>query len=167
MNAKGQTTWREKINFNTVTAIIFLILWTVMFILVPYQIAKPKLIMGRALMGLEPTLFPRLATFSAIVLSIWYLAISFKISEKNLFKEVNKNAYFKVFASLIVFVAYALLFEPLGFVLASCLVAGTLSTFYGNRNVLIGLVVSVVVPLCIYYVFTHLLAVSLPEFPFF
>ncbi|MBW1773982.1 MAG: tripartite tricarboxylate transporter TctB family protein, partial [Deltaproteobacteria bacterium] len=56
---------------------------------------------------------------------------------------------------------------PLGFVLASCLVAGTLSTFYGNRNVLIGLVVSVVVPLCIYYVFTNLLAVSLPEFPFF
>ena len=138
-----------------------------MFILVPYQIAKPKLIMGRSLMGLEPTLFPRLTTFFAILLSVWYLVISFKISEKNLFKEVKKNIYFKVCASLIVFIAYALLFEPLGFVLASFLVAGTLSTYYGNRNVLIGLVVSVVVPICIYYVFTNLLAVSLPEFPFF
>lgn len=167
MDAEGQTTWREKINFNTGTAIFFLLLWTVMFILVPYQITKPKLIMGRSLMGLEPTLFPRLTTFAAIVLSVWYLAISFKISEKNLFKEVTKNTYFKVCASLIVFIAYALLFEPLGFVLASFLVAGTLSTFYGNRNVLIGLVVSIVVPLCIYYVFTNLLAVSLPEFPFF
>lgn len=138
-----------------------------MFILVPYQITKPKLIMGRSLMGLEPTLFPRLTTFCAILLSVWYLAISFKINEKNLFKEVKKNIYFKVSASLIIFIAYALLFEPLGFVLASFLVAGTLSTFYGNRNILIGLVVSIVVPICIYYVFTNLLAVSLPECPFF
>ena len=138
-----------------------------MFILVPYQIAKPKLVMGRALMGLKPTLFPRLATFGAILISIWYLVISFKISEKNLFKEVNKNTYFKVFVSLIVFIVYALLFEPLGFVLSSFLVAGTLSTYYGNRNVLIGLVVSVGVPIGIYYVFTKLLTVSLPEFPFF
>ena len=40
MNAKSQTTWREKINYNTGTAIFFLILWIVMFILVPYQITK-------------------------------------------------------------------------------------------------------------------------------
>lgn len=167
MEAKDQATWREKLNFNTYTAIFFLILWTLLFILVPYQIAKPKLVMGRSLMGLEPTLFPRLATFGAILLTLWYLAISFKITEKNLFREVGRNTYFKVIASLIVFIAYALLFEPLGFVLASFLVAGTLSTFYGNRNVLIGLVVSLAVPLGIYYVFTKLLTVSLPEFPFF
>ena len=167
MGTKGQTTWRKRINFNIVTAIFFLIFWTVMFILVPYQIAKPKLVMGRALMGLKPTLFPRLATFGAIVISVWYLAISFRISEKNLFKEVGRNTYFKVFASLIVFIVYALLFEPLGFVLSSFLMAGALSTYYGNRNILIGLVVSVGVPIGIYYVFTKLLTVSLPEFPFF
>jgi putative tricarboxylic transport membrane protein len=167
MKAKGQTTWREKFNFNTGTAIFFLLLWIVLFILVPYQIAKPKLVMGRSLMGLEPTLFPRLTTFAAIVLSVWYLAISFEIKEKNLFKEVKKNLYFKVCASFILFVAYALLFERLGFVLASFLVAGTLSTYYGNRNILIGLVVSIGVPFGIYYVFTNLLAVSLPECPFF
>jgi hypothetical protein len=45
--------------------------------------------------------------------------------------------------------------------------AGTLSTYYGNRNVLIGLAVSVGIPIGIYYVFTKLLKVSLPEFPFF
>jgi len=167
MSGNDQVPWQKRINFNTVTAICFLLLWILLFIMIPYQIAKPKLVMGRSLMGLQPTLFPRLATFGAILLSIWYLAISFRLSEKNLFKEVSKNTYFKVIASLIVFTAYALLFEPLGFVLSSFLVAGTLSTYYGNRNILIGLVVSIGVPVAIYYVFTKLLAVSLPEFPFF
>ena len=163
----SHVSWRERINFNTVCAMVFIILWTIMFLITPDQIAKPKLFMGRALMGLKPTLFPRLATLGLIVLSIWYLLISFKIDEKNLFKEVKKHLYFRVVASLVVFLAYALLFEPLGFVLSSILVTGTLSTYYGNRNILVGIVVSFGVPLGIYYVFTRLLKVSLPECPFF
>jgi putative tricarboxylic transport membrane protein len=163
----SHVSWRERINFNTVCAMVFIILWTIMFLITPDQIAKPKLFMGRALMGLKPTLFPRLATLGLIGLSIWYLLISFKIDEKNLFKDVEKHIYFRVVASLVVFVAYALLFEPLGFVLSSILLAGTLSTYYGNRNILVGIVVSLGVPLGIYYVFTRLLKVSLPECPFF
>ena len=163
----SHVSWRERINFNTVCAMVFIILWTIMFLITPDQIAKPKLFMGRALMGLKPTLFPRLATLGLIGLSIWYLLISFKIDEKNLFKEVERRFYFRVVASLVVFLAYALLFEPLGFVLSSILVTGTLSTYYGNRNILVGIVVSFGVPLGIYYVFTRLLKVSLPECPFF
>jgi hypothetical protein len=51
-------TWRQKINYNTVTALIFIVLWTVMFFIIPYQIQKPRLFLGRSLMGLQPTLFP-------------------------------------------------------------------------------------------------------------
>ena len=163
----SELTWRQKINYNTVTALIFIVLWTVMFFIVPYQIQKPKLFLGRSLMGLQPTLFPRLATLGLIGLNIWYLIISFRLEEKNLFKELKKENFFKVIASLIVFIAYALLFEPLGFVLSSFLVVASLSTYYGNRNIIIGLLVSLGVPLVIYYIFTHLLKVSLPEFPFF
>ena len=57
----SHVSWRERINFNTVCAMVFIILWTIMFLITPDQIAKPKLFMGRALMGLKPTLFPRLA----------------------------------------------------------------------------------------------------------
>jgi putative tricarboxylic transport membrane protein len=159
--------WRERINFNTVVAIFFIILWTVMFFIIPYQIAKPKLFLGRALMGLKPTLFPRLAVLGLIGLSIWYLIISFGLREKNHFKGVATEGWFRIVTSLVVFTAYALLFEPLGFVVSSILVAGTLSTYYGNRSVLVGIVVSFGVPLGIYYVFTRLLKVSLSEFPFF
>ena len=158
---------RSRLNYNTVTAVVFIVLWAVMFIIIPYQIQKPMLFMGRSLMGLKPTLFPRLATLALIGLNIWYLIISFRIDEKNGFKEVSKEGYFRVVATLTVFLAYALLFEPLGFVLSSVLVAGSLSTYFGNRNILVGITVSLGVPIGIYYVFTRLLKVSLPEFPFF
>ena len=159
--------WYRRINYNTVVAIFLLILWTIMFFTIPYQIQKPMLFMGRSLMGLKPTLFPQLAILSLIFLSIWYLVISFRLKDKNLFIEVTRQGYFRIIVSLVVFFAYALLIEHLGFVLSSVLVAGTLSTFYGNRNILVGILVSVGVPIGIYFVFTRLLKVSLPEFPFF
>lgn len=166
-NETNNLTWRQRINYNTVTALIFIVFWTVMFFLVPYQIQKPKLFLGRSLMGLQPTLFPQLATLGLIGLNIWYLIISFQLQEKNLFKELKKENLFKVIASLVVFIAYALLFEPLGFVFSSFLVVASLSTYYGNRNIIIGLLVSLGVPLGIYFIFTRLLKVSLPEFPLF
>ena len=159
--------WYRHVNYNTVVAILLLILWTIMFFTIPYQIQKPALFMGRSLMGLKPTLFPQLAILSLIVLNIWYLAISFRLKDKNLFIDVTRQGYFRISVSLVVFCAYALLFEHLGFVLSSALVAGTLSTFYGNRNILVGILVSVGVPIGIYFVFTRLLKVSLPEFPLF
>jgi putative tricarboxylic transport membrane protein len=166
-NSTRDESWRRNFNYNTVTAIVFLILWTIMFFAIPYQIQKPMLFMGRSLMGLKPTLFPQIATLALIFLNIWYLVISFRIKDKNLFTEVTRQGYFRVIASLVVFCAYALLFEHLGFVLSSILVAGSLSTFYGNRDVLVGALVSVGVPVGIYLVFTRLLKVSLPEFPLF
>jgi putative tricarboxylic transport membrane protein len=166
-NTRSNNSWYRHINYNTVVAIFFLILWTIMFFTIPYQIQKPMLFMGRSLMGLKPTLFPQIATLALIFLNIWYLVISFRIKDKNLFTEVTRQGYFRIIASLVVFCAYALLFEHLGFVLSSVLVAGSLSTFYGNRNILVGILVSVGVPLGIYFVFTRLLKVSLPEFPFF
>jgi hypothetical protein len=166
-NTRSNNSWYRHINYNTVVAIFFLILWTIMFFTIPYQIQKPMLFMGRSLMGLKPTLFPQIATLALIFLNIWYLVISFRIKDKNLFTKVTRQGYFRIIASLVVFCAYALLFEHLGFVLSSVLVAGSLSTFYGNRNILVGILVSVGVPLGIYFVFTRLLKVSLPEFPFF
>ncbi len=77
-NSTSDESWRSNFNYNTVTAIVFLILWTIMFFIIPYQIQKPMLFMGRSLMGLQPTLFPRLATLTLIGLSIWYLWISFR-----------------------------------------------------------------------------------------
>jgi putative tricarboxylic transport membrane protein len=159
----GNPSWRERINFNTKVA-VFLILFSILFyVLIPYQIAKPKLFMGRVLMGMKPTLFPRLTMIGLLGLSIWYLIQSFNLWEKNLFKDLDRKSLTRIVVTFIILVAYALLLEPLGFVLSSALTVGTLTLYLGNRNIFILFLVIIVIPLAIFFIFTRALRVSLPE----
>jgi putative tricarboxylic transport membrane protein len=155
--------WKRKINFNTAVAIILIVFSITAFILIPYQIEKPKLFMGRSLSTLTPSLFPRLSIIALFILSVFYLIHSTRLAEKNLFKELGTRSFTRVVVTIAVFVGYALLFEPLGFVLSSALVVAVLTIYYGNRNILVTLIVVVGAPLAIYFIFTHALQVSLPE----
>ena len=114
-------------------------------------------------MYMTPSVFPRLSIVGLFIFSVWYLTHSFEIEEKNLFKELGKNSYIRVLVTFAVTVGYALLFEPLGFVLSSALMVAILTIYYGNRNVFIILLVLAGAPLTIYYIFTYVLKVSLPE----
>ncbi len=159
----GNPSWKERINFNTKVA-IFLILFSVAFyVLIPYQIAKPKLFMGRALMGMKPTLFPRLTMIGLLGLSVWYFIQSFNLWEKNLFKELDRKSITRIVVTFLILGAYALLLEPLGFVVSSALMAGALTLYLGNRNIFILFLVIVGIPLAIFFIFTRALRVSLPE----
>ena len=162
-NDAGFQSWKDKINFNTVAALFLITFSVAAFLLIPYQIEKPKLFMGRSLMYMTPSLFPRLAVIALFILSVWYLTHSFKIKEKNLFREIGKKSYIRVLVTFVVAVGYALLFEPLGFVLASALMVAILTVYYGNRNIVIIVLVLAGAPLGIYFIFTHVLKVSLPE----
>jgi CubicO group peptidase (beta-lactamase class C family) len=57
------------------------------------------------------------------------------------------------------------LMEPLGFIPSSALLIGGLSVFYGIRNIALTLAISLGVPTLMFYVFTRLLKVYLPEIP--
>ena len=166
-NNSALKSWKEKINFNTVVAIILIVFSITAFILIPYQIEKPKLFMGRSLSTLTPSLFPRLSIIALFILSVFYFFQSTQFREKNLFKELDARSSTRVVVTIVVFVAYALLFEPLGFVLSSALVVAVLTIYYGNRNILITLAVVIGAPLAIYFILTHTLQVSLPEGPLF
>jgi len=159
----GFQSWKDRINFNTVVAIILIVFSVTAFILIPYQIEKPKLFMGRSLSNLTPSLFPRLSIIALFILSVFYLFYSTQLIEKNLFKELGANGLIRVLVTIVVFLGYALIFEPLGFVLASALMVAFLTIYYGNRNILVGLIVVIGAPLAIYFIFTHALQVSLPE----
>ncbi len=154
--------WKDRINFNTIVAIFLILFSIVAFFLIPYQIEKPKLFMGRSLMQMEPSLFPRVSIIGLFILSLFYLMSSFKLNEKNLFRELEKQNYLKVLVTLVIFVAYALLIEPLGFVLSSALMVGSLSYYYGNRNLIVYFLILIGAPLIIYFIFTRVLLVSLP-----
>lgn len=155
--------WKSRTNFNTVVAIVLMVFSIIVFILIPYEIEKPRLLMGRSLSGLTPSLFPRLSIVGLFILSVCYLVFSPKMEEKNLFKELQAKSLVRVLVTVAVFVIYALIFEPLGFILSSALMVFFLTLYYGNRNILIMLLVVVGAPLAIYFIFTHILQVSLPE----
>ena len=101
-----------------------------------------------------------------VVLGALLLVRSSRIGEANGFRALDREALVNVGATLVAFVLYALLLIPLGFILASIFVIAFLSTFYGNRNIFLGAAVSIGVPLLIFFTFTRLLRVSLPETPF-
>ena len=166
-NTDNNVFLKDKVNFNTVTACLFFIFAIILLVIIPDQITKPKLLMGRSLMGLKPTLFPYIAATLLLLLSIWYFAISFGLKETNLFRELDRSGIISVTISLVVFLSYALLMVPLGFILSSILVMFILSVFFGNKNIALGLAVSIILPVTVYFTFTRLLSVSLPEFPFF
>jgi hypothetical protein len=56
--------------------------------------------------------------------------------------------------------------EVVGFVIAGAAVMFFLSTFYGNRTWWLGALVSLAVPLGVFNLFTKVLLVFLPEFPY-
>jgi hypothetical protein len=65
------------------------------------------------------------------------------------------------------FLVMAALMPWLGFVISSFILLLVLSTFYGNRNILLGLLVSAGVPLVFFNVLRVWLKVVLPQDPFF
>jgi putative tricarboxylic transport membrane protein len=159
--------WKERINFNVIGALCFILFSIVFYFLIPSQIEKPKFAMGRSLVDMKPSLFPQITMLTLLGLSIWYLFQSFRLKESNLLKELPAKRYIKTAVSIGFFLAYAILFEPLGFVVSSMLLLGSLPLYYGYRRVPVYILICMGFPLGVYLLFTRVLKVSLPEFPFF
>lgn len=157
----------KSLNFNTVSAIGFIGFALFLFAVIPFQIETPLMILGQSANALDPTLFPRLVAAGLLILGLWYLRQSFSLSEENHFRKLNREGLINVVVTLTVLLLYALLMEPLGFVVSSTLMVGGLSVFYGVRNPALVVAVSLGVPVTIYFVFTRGLKVFLPEMPDF
>jgi putative tricarboxylic transport membrane protein len=154
-------------NFNHVTALAVAALAVALLVAVPYQIAKPERLFGRALSALDPTLFPRLVLGALLVVAVLYFLASMHLRELNLFRTVDARGYFNVGVTIVCLAAYAFALPELGFVVSGVVLTCVLTVFYGNRNHFLTVAVSLVAPMAIYYGATRLLQVSLPEFPFY
>lgn len=162
----GGSRW-SRWNFNRVTALALASIAALLLAAVPYQVAEPEKLFGRALSALDPTLYPRIVFGALLVIGIIYFLISGRLRESNLFREIDAQGYFNVGVSLVCVLAYAFVLPFLGFVVSGIILTFVLTVFYGNRNHYLTVAVSVLAPLAIYYGATRLLKVSLPEFPFF
>ncbi|MCU9612644.1 tripartite tricarboxylate transporter TctB family protein [Caldibacillus lycopersici] len=81
--------------------------------------------------------------------------------------ENEKQDPVKVTVILAIFLAYLLLFFPLGYVLSTILFIAGLTIYLERRKWKRNLIYAIVFPLIIYFVFNDLLSVYLPTGPFF
>ncbi len=153
------------VNFNTVAAATFVALSVVLFVIIPYQIDEPLIALGQDENSLEASLFPRFVAAAFLILGVWFFVRSFSLGETNGLKSLERSAVVNVVVTLAAMAIYGPAMMELGFVVASAIMIAFLATFYGNRNYALTAVVSVAVPVAIFFAFTKLLATYLPPFP--
>ena len=163
--ADAGMTMAHNYNFNTVAAVVFIVLAVILFVIIPGQIEKPLVVLPEQAKNLKAEFFPRLVAAAMLVLGIWFLIKSFSIEETNQFLELDRSAFANVAATLAVMAIYGPLMMAIGFVVSSAIMIAVLATFYGNRNYALTAFVAIVVPVAIFFTFTKLLATSLPPFP--
>ncbi len=156
---------RKKINFNTVSAIIFIAIGIFLYIVIPSQIDKPLIQLAIGQFNLPPELFPKIMAVSMIILGSWFFYKSFFIVQVNELKNLDKEAITNVIVTLTMMAIYVPLMVGLGFVVGSAIMILAMSTYFGNRNYIFGVLISIILPMFIFVVFRRVLLVELPPFP--
>jgi hypothetical protein len=153
-------------NFNTVVAVVFIVLAAILFFIIPGQIDTPLINLGGAgQSNLEAETFPQIIAAAFFLLGLWYLFISFRLRQRNQLRDLNLEAITNVVVTLAIMTTYVGLIIYLGYVVGSAIMVFVMSTYFGNRNYLLGLGVSLVVPTLVFVLFTKPLVTSLPPFP--
>ena len=156
----------KRMNFNTVAAVIFIVLGVSLFLIIPSEIDKPLINLGGAgQSNLDAETFPQIVAGIFLLLGVWYLVASFSLHEHNDLRELDAEAVTNVVMTLLIMAACVWLMVSLGFVVGSAIMIFVMSTYFGNRNFVLGGLVSTVIPLVVFVLFTKLLITSLPPFP--
>lgn len=142
---------------------IFALLGILGIALMSQLVAEPKVLFGRSLTAIPPTLFPTLVLGSMAVIAtalLFSLRGSLMASVSRTFDEGALKRVVLLFA---VMVFYALAMDPIGFFLSSAISMAAIAWIAGNRSVLQICAASIICPIGLYLVSTRGLAVSLPE----
>lgn len=154
-----------RMNYNSWVALGTIVLGAGIWFMVPYHVDEPPVFFGMQNEGLSPKLFPQIAAVGFVVTGIFYFLTSFRIDDENGFAALPPGAYFNMAVVLVLMILYIVFLRPVGFVVSSGLTALAIALFYGSRHIPALLIVSAGMPLLIYFMFTRLLGVSLPPFP--
>lgn len=141
----------------------------------PLLVASPKLLFGRSLSAIPPSLFPYVTLTLVALLSASLLLVSWRslmvarlqynntssIAEETV-KNIENN-WWKKGAFFVFLVSYGLLLKPVGFLISSFLVISATSVMLGNRHWLQIVFFALIAPVCLYLIATRLMLVSLPE----
>ena len=128
-----------------------------------HLVAEPKVLFGRSLTAIPPSLFPGLVLGAMAVLSclLMYALRSSLLNKEN--KTFEDGALLRVVLLFGVMFFYALTMSKLGFFISSALSMAAVAWLAGNRSILQICAVSIISPIALYLLSTRGLAVSLPE----
>lgn len=152
-------------NTDTWTALVTIAIGVTIWLLIPYHVDEPRALFGQIHSGMSPKLFPQFAATGFIIIGVLYLFASFAMQNANTFASLTLQDYAGLGLVLIIMTAYVTALQPLGFVISSGLTALAITLFYGSRSIIGIAIVAIVAPLLVYTMFTRLLSVSLPAFP--
>ncbi|MEE3051084.1 MAG: tripartite tricarboxylate transporter TctB family protein [Pseudomonadota bacterium] len=154
-----------RFNFNTVMALFFIAVAVALFVLIPYHIDKPWIVLAGSQSNLAPELFPQIVASSFLILGTWLLAKSFSLHQRNELRDLDREAITNVGVTLVIMAAYVYLMVNLGFVIGSATMIAVMSTYFGNRNYFLTFAVSIGIPMGLFFLFRRVLLTELPPFP--
>ena len=164
-NGGSDAAVKRKVNFNTLSAVFFILLSGVLFLLIPTQIDKPLIVIAGSQANMPAELFPQLVATAFLILGVWFFMKSFSLQQSNDLLALDKEAITNVTATLIMMAIYVPLMVNLGFVVGSAIMVMAMSTYFGNRNFWLSGLVSIFLPMAMFFMFRRLLLVELPPFP--
>ena len=114
--------------------------------------------------GVSPQFFPKVLGYILLVLSVWLFidgCLKKTVPDQKIYK-INVKEIKLVLITLIIMVVYILTIELLGYLIATIMVLGILMWIYGQRNLRIVILISILLPIIISQFFTRFLHLRLP-----
>ncbi len=147
------------------TVVVLLIVSALALVFLGSLVEPPKLLFGRSLTAIAPSLFPMiiiaaLAVMCAILLLVMRAGGAETASGGESLAQSEWQRGMVFFAIMI---GYALTMTPFGFLISSAIAMVAMSLLMGTRSVLQIFCVAGLGPVALYLAATRLLAVSLPE----
>jgi len=152
---------------NLITGFLSVLIGIFVIIKIPSEIEKPVLIFGQSSSEINPELVPLIVAIMLIIFGSYTMIKDrnslISNSWPNLTRSMLKNVGFTVLCLAV----YSLLFNSLGFVLASVLLIFILSQYMGDVNHYISISLAILFPLIVFGVFVNIMHVFLPAFPLY
>lgn len=126
-------------------------------------VAPPKVLFGRSLTAITPSLFPLIILSALAILCGAFFVWRHKNPGDFVGNRLSTGAWVRGTMLFAIMTLYALLMEPVGFWISSALSLTLLSWLAGNRSIPQIAALSLISPVLLYLAATRLLAVSLPE----
>ena len=156
-----------KFSPNLLSGIISILFGLFIYYKIPYEVEKPVLIFGQSSSEIDPQIVPTIVALMFLIFGLYTAFYEKDAKISNSWPKVTKQILINISTTIICLILYSILFQYLGFVISSVLLILSLGTFMGNVNFKYIIVISILFPLSIFFLFVNVMHVFLPEFPFY